>query len=343
MFIMPRTCKSYIESKLLSEEEKEIFSKGISKEADDIIKKYMLDKNGKVAPTTTKESWLKYKPLLKDYLLNRFEDKSDNIKEIIYRIVNDINEKPKCPCCGNPLPFLGRPGRLYRDYCSKKCSNSSEKKINDGKETSLKKFGCISPSQTTEVKRKISDSLKINSEIRKINQKETWKRTLGVDNPMKLQRCKEKSDDTKRKNDSYGKSREEEDLLYEILKKYPSTLTQYKSKYYPFKCDFYIPEKDLYIEYQGFWTHGDHPFDENNANDLEILEKWKQKEKEFKEIYPEKHTTYSDAIYTWTILDVKKTQYIKKFGLNYIALWNDDIKDIEKIFDKIEQYPDVNK
>ena len=177
MFIMPRTCKSYIESKLLSEEEKEIFSKGISKEADDIIKKYMLDKNGKVAPTTTKESWLKYKPLLKDYLLNRFEDKSDNIKEIIYRIVNDINEKPKCPCCGNPLPFLGRPGRLYRDYCSKKCSNSSEKKINDGKETSLKKFGCISPSQTNEVKRKISDSLKINSEKRKINQKETWKRT----------------------------------------------------------------------------------------------------------------------------------------------------------------------
>ena len=59
------------------------------------------------------------------YLLNRFKDKSDNIKEIIYRIVNDINEKPKCPCCGNPLPFLGRPGRLYRDYCSKKCSNSS--------------------------------------------------------------------------------------------------------------------------------------------------------------------------------------------------------------------------
>ena len=273
--------------------------------------------------------------------MNRFEDKSDNIKEIIYRIVNDINEKPKCPCCGNPLPFLGRPGRLYRDYCSKKCSNSSEKKINDGKETSLKKFGCISPSQTTEVKRKISDSLKINSEIRKINQKETWKRTLGVDNPMKLQRCKEKSDATKRKNDSYGKSREEEDLLYEILKKYPSTLTQYKSKYYPFKCDFYIPEKDLYIEYQGFWTHGDHPFDENNANDLEILEKWKQKEKEFKEIYPEKHTTYSDAIYTWTILDAKKKQYIKKFGLNYIALWNDDIKDIERIFDKIEQYPDI--
>ena len=43
------------------------------------------------------------------------------------------------------------------------------------------------------------------------------------------------------------------------------------------------------------------------------------------------------------ILDVKKKQYIKKFGLNYIALWNDDIKDIEKIFDKIEQYPDVNK
>lgn len=339
--IMPRSCKSYIEPKLLTKEEEEIFLKGISKEADDIVKNYMLDKNGKVAPTTTKESWLKYKPLLKEYLLNRFEDKSDNIKEIIYRIVNDIKEKPKCPCCGNPLSFLGRPGRMYREYCSKKCSNSSKKKINDGKESSLKKFGCISPSQTSEVKKKISDSLKINSEERKINQKETWLKTLGVSNPMKLQKCKDKSDETKRKNNSYGKSREEEDLLYEIMKKYPSTLTQYKSKYYPFKCDFYIPEKDLYIEYQGFWTHGDHPFDENNIDDLRILENWKQKEKEFKEIYPEKHTTYSDAIYTWSILDVRKRKYVEKFNLNYIALWNSDIKDINKIFEKIEKYPDI--
>ena len=140
----------------------------------------------KIGVKTSIESDAKYKKI-----------KSESTKGKNY--VNDINEKPKCPCCGNPLPFLGRPGRLYRDYCSKKCSNSSEKKINDGKETSLKKFGCISPSQTTEVKRKISDSLKINSEIRKINQKETWKRTLGVDNPMKLQRCKEKSDDKKKK------------------------------------------------------------------------------------------------------------------------------------------------
>lgn len=338
-----RNYKSYINPKLLNTEEIQIFQKGISEEADNIIKKYMLDKNGKVAPTTTKENWLKYKPVLKNYLLNRFKDESDSIKEIIYRIINNVETKPKCPCCGNPLPFLGRPGRLYREYCSYHCANSSEKKINDGKRTSLLKFGFESSSQNSEIKKKISDSLKLHSEERKENQRETWLKTLGVDNPMKLQMCKDKSDETKRENNSYGKSKQEDELLKRIKEIYPSVIPQYKSPKYPFKCDFYIPEKDLYIEYQGFWTHGQHPFDENNEEDLKTLNEWKEREKFYLDLFPEKHTTYTDAIYTWTDLDVRKRKCVEKFHLNFLDIWSKEINDFDKILTRIESFPNIDK
>ena len=54
---------------------------------------------------------------------------------------------------------------------------------------------------------------------------------------------------------------------------------QYKTKEYPFCCDFYIKPLNLYIEIQGYWTHGSHLYDSNNINDLQKLDTWKQKSK----------------------------------------------------------------
>ena len=125
--------EKYIQSQSISLEEKNILNKGISKEADNIIIKYMIGKNNKVSPTTTKDDWLKYKPEIKKYLLNRFKDKSGSIKEIIYRIYYHIDEIPKCPVCGAPLSFLGKSNQLYHKYCSHYCSVHSleTKKINN--------------------------------------------------------------------------------------------------------------------------------------------------------------------------------------------------------------------
>ena len=87
-------------------------------------------------------------------------------------------------------------------------------------------------------------------------------------------------------------------------------LTQYKSEKYPFNCDFYIPERELYIEFQWTWTHGKHPFSESQE-DLEILTKWKLKNTEY----------YNNAIEVWTKRDVLKRQTAIQNNLNWLEFF----------------------
>lgn len=47
-----------------------------------------------------------------------------------------------------------------------------------------------------------------------------------------------------------------------------SVIHQYYSKLYPYHCDYYLPLYDLYIELNGIWTHGPHPYDSNNQEDI---------------------------------------------------------------------------
>ena len=49
------------------------------------------------------------------------------------------------------------------------------------------------------------------------------------------------------------------------------------SDLYPFHCDFYIPSLNLYIEYNGSWTHGKHPFDSLSKEDQNRLKEMKAK------------------------------------------------------------------
>lgn len=54
------------------------------------------------------------------------------------------------------------------------------------------------------------------------------------------------------KNHSFSHSKPEKVILGFLKNEYPDTIYQYKEKRYPFKCDFYIPSKDLFIEYNGY-------------------------------------------------------------------------------------------
>ena len=94
---------------------------------------------------------------------------------------------------------------------------------------------------------------------------------------------------------------------------------------YPFSCDFYIPEFKLYIEIQGSWTHGRHPFNECDQADLEKIKKWKEKNTKF----------YTEAIYNWTVRDVNKRNIAKENELNYLEVFTTDI---EKCKDIINTY-----
>lgn len=128
---------------------------------------------------------------------------------------------------------------------------------------------------------------------------------------------KNKVYETKYKNNSFHVSKEEQKISELLLKRFPNLKTQYKSEKYPFNCDFYIPELDLYIEYKGHWTHGIYchkiygNYDKTNLEHINLLKIWE-----------EKHTKYFDkAIYVWTILDPLKLNYIKQHDLNYIEFF----------------------
>jgi len=140
-----------------------------------------------------------------------------------------------------------------------------------------------------------------------------------------------KSYNTKKKNNSFNKSQPEDDLYKILLEEYPDTIRQYRSKVYPFNCDFYIPSKDLYIEYQGTWTHNNHAFDPLNENDINELNKWKEKSKT--------SNFYINAIETWTISDVKKRNIAKENNIKYLEIWN--IDSIENIYNKINEYETI--
>ena len=144
------------------------------------------------------------------------------------------------------------------------------------------------------------------------------------DNAMQLNCVKRQILKTKKKNKTFNSSSIEKQFEAYLKENNINYKTQYKSEVYPFSCDFYLPDKDLYIEINAHWTHGGHPFNDKNKDDLLLLEQWKKR-----------NTNYYDiAINTWTVRDVLKRETAKKNNLNYIEVFSNNIEYlINKIFD----------
>lgn len=170
----------------------------------------------------------------------------------------------------------------------KKSYNSLDKNvINEKKrETSIKKYGVENYSKTEFFKNK-------------------------YESKEFIKQITDKSYNTKKKHNSFNTSKPEQ-IIYDLLKlKFHDVKTQYKSIEYPFSCDFYIPILNLYIEYQGTWTHGGKPYTNTNEDNI-ILEKWKAKNTDY----------YNNAIYVWSIHDCNKRKTAKKNQLNWIEFFN---------------------
>ena len=138
--------------------------------------------------------------------------------------------------------------------------------------------------------------------------------------------------ETKKKNHSFKVSYKENELYNIIKTYYPTVLRQYKSDKYPFMCDFYIPEYDMYIEYNGSWTHGNHPFDETNKDDVEKFKCYKAKINE--SLY------YRNALETWTKRDVNKLNVAKTNNIKYLCLYNKI--NFNDVISKIENFNKSN-
>lgn len=148
--------------------------------------------------------------------------------------------------------------------------------------------------------------------MREESRRETSKR-------MSSARVQQLSLATKKRNGSLAAS-SPEDAFYELLVEYMNhhgmtVVRQHRDeKRYPFAADFYIPERDLFIELNGSWSHGGHWYESERAIDQKIVQTWIKKGKKSK--------YYRVALETWTERDVRKRETAREAQLNYVTLWD---------------------
>jgi hypothetical protein len=283
----------------------------------------------------------KYQNII-NYIDNRYID-STSFKETIYRIKHNCEVRPKCKTCGNDVEFIGKNNILFRQYCCNRCSGinkdtinkkqqsdkekhcgilgwniSSENKVNSRKNTLISKYGnwenaCI--------------------ELEKLRQNSVYKK-YGVKSLMDLEEVKTKRIKTIKENYSYNNSIEENkafNILTDFFGK-DNVIRQYCSKKYPWACDFYIVDIDLYIECHFSHFHNYKPYtgDNDDLNEIELL---KQKSTNIKNKKHVLKTQYDNIIYTWTNLDVRKRNKAIENKLNYMEFYN--LKELEKWINKM--------
>lgn len=290
-------------------------------------------------------------------------------KQKLWHFLKDIYIIPKCKICGNNVSFETRKNQWgYHIYCSGDCAmhddsvkqqmfKTKELLYGDKNYNNKEKLIDTIYKRTNEEKRKISEKSKQTRLIKNngkyfsdetINKiKETNLNKYGVESFTKTQKFKDiivdkqstiqsKQYKTKKKNKSFNSSKIEKELEKYFIENGIKYISQYRSDMYPFACDFYFPDSDYYIEIQGSWTHGSHPFDDSNVDDINTLNILKNKS--------EKSAFYKNAIYVWTEHDVKKRNIAKTNKLKYLEIFSCDfnvcLKQLQdnKVFDINHNY-----
>lgn len=247
----------------------------------------------------------------------------------VYWIINNIFEFPKCKICDKPITKNVKINDGYPHYCSAKCLSDDPDIQKKKLESYSKRYGegITNPFQAAEVIDKITNTNIKKYGVKRFTQTESYRnKIMSSKDDISKKRYQ-----THKLNNSFNSSTFEK-IAFDILKnRYPDLISQYKSDIYPFTCDFYSPSNDMYIEYNGSWTHGGHFFNKDDVNDIEIIEKWNE--------LSEKYPYYKNAIYTWTDLDIRKRQCLTNNKLNHIIFWN-----ISEVYEHVyPNYSDILK
>lgn len=279
---------------------------------------------------------------------NSLMHKAEKQQIIVYELLTNDHTKHLCEICNKEALFIDAKtgySRTCSDSCKRQLKSVTTKKnhkkrdytavLNKCKITWIKNLGVDNPRKSKKIKEKIiatnniryGEDYGVKSCLVKTKIKKSNIDRFGVDNFCKSEEYKnlykdpewvrakmEKECMAKKNNKTFNTSKPEKELFEKIQLLYPSTQFQ-KTDYpnFPFNVDYYIPEFDLLIEYQGSWTHGKEPFDINNSKHIEILAKWKDKAINSK--------YYQNAIETWTIRDTNKLKIANELHLNYLRLY----------------------
>ena len=123
---------------------------------------------------------------------------------------------------------------------------------------------------------------------------------------------------TQKKHGTLNTSNPEEELYNILLEEFNDVIRYYSDERYKYKCDFYIPSLDLFIEYQGSMFHNGKPYTEDCEEELEYI---KSRNEILKKKSGDRITRYDNLISTWAIRDVEKRNTAKKNNLNYLEIY----------------------
>ena len=124
----------------------------------------------------------------KQYLDNRFKDKSESYKEIIYRIKFRIDQRPVCVVCGKPVKWYNT--NNYHKTCSNKCANILGQQTI--RKNCIENYGVDNHAKRDDIKEKLRESYKQNSEKIKESRIKTNLEKFGYENPFSSPEIKEK-------------------------------------------------------------------------------------------------------------------------------------------------------
>lgn len=149
--------------------------------------------------------------------------------------------------------------------------------------------------------------------------KATLKNKYGEDNPSRIRQFKDKAIETFQRyrddNKLHQSSKIEKLLLDEFIKLFGESRIKYQHfdiDRYPFNCDFYFPDTDIWIELNGWWHHGEHPYTASDQDQQTLIDA------EIK--YPNQYESFRKV---WTQSDPIKHDYALKNNLKYYCIYND--------------------
>jgi hypothetical protein len=115
-----------------------------------------------------------------------------------------------------------------------------------------------------------------------------------------------------KRNKSSVHSKEENIIAEFLWAKYPDMVRWYSDERYKYECDFYVPQKDLFLDLNFHWSHGGSRFDPDSQQCLDQLAKWQAQ-------------NFKHSIYIWTVLDPKKRECkvnrLEFFTVSQFAKW----------------------
>lgn len=230
-----------------------------------------------------------------------------------YRNVEQIKETWKNKSEEQRQVILNR----TRQTLIEKYGNINYRNIEKAKQTKIEKYGNENYNNMTKNKQTCIERYGVDSFSKTKKFKQYMSKLWNNEEYVK------KIYDTMKKNRTSKFSKAENkvyDMLCEKLSK-ENIIRQHRSKLYPFNCDFYIKSLNMYIEYQGFYTHNFKPYNINDENDIKQAEEFLNN--------PKRYNTWE----TWTIRDVLKRETARINNLNFVELWN--LKEAEEFINNL--------